>query len=731
MRHSAFDASYRSAALAGSALLLLACAPGHAQEIAGTGSGSQLDEIVVTAQKRAQNLQRVPIALTAISGDKLAAAAITTTIDLAAVTPGLNMVGSIGFVKPFIRGVGNNAQGTGIETAVSIYVDGVYFASSPASLFTFTDVERVEVLKGPQGTLFGRNAIGGLIQIITKTPSQELTGEFTAGYGNYDTLTLNGYVSTGLAPNVAVSLAAQYSEQGKGFGTNFLTGEDVNIVNHDFSIRGKVLVDIGPDTQLTISGDYVDRDAPLFAFRPVPGFTPRFQSPAFIANGSPWDVNNNAPAPSALEGGGGSANFTHDFGSVTLTSITAYRDSTFRYGNDNDGSPLPLVQLDINLNDTQFTQELQLQAATGSAVQWTIGGFYLSASSQADPFRVLNGGFTAPTPTSVAVRTSLLDFGTRSLAAFAQATAEVLPRTNLTLGLRYTVEERDADYTTSGLLNNGTTQLLVAPRRDEINYRRLTWRAALDHSFTDDVLGYLSYNRGFKAGGFNPANLADPPYLPETLDAFEIGLKTELLDRRLRFNIAGFYYDYSNVQVFRLVSGLQSISNGAQAEMYGVDVDVDAIITDNLSISGGAEWLKSRFVSFPNGTLATPLPTGAFSQLPADLSGNRTPNSPAFTGNLAFDLHGDTGIGGLSLNVNAAYNSGFFGEADNTLRQSSFVLLNTTAQWTAKNERLFVRLYGKNLLNEVITTQLFAGALNGLASFQAPRTYGATLGVKF
>ena len=694
---------------------------------AGAEGRAALDEIVVTAQRRSQNLQDVPIAVTAFSGAQLTNKAITNSLDLNMVTPGVNSVAGLGFFKPYIRGIGSTAGNIGLEAPVATYVDGVYLVSTPASILTFMDVQRIEVLKGPQGTLFGRNATGGLINVITKDPTRDPTFSGKVSYGNYDTFSAQGYASSGITQNVALGLAGQYSSQGKGYGTNVFSGRDVYKNNHDFSVRGKLLLDFDR-TQIRISGDYFDRDTSLFAFSRFRGFPTQFYTTVLTSD---WDANTNVEPRTTVKGGGGSVKINQDLGSINLMSLTAYRKSKNRFIFDADASPQPLVGTDNTNESSYVTQELQLQSDQGGRFTWTAGLYYLDEHAKVSPNRSVRGGFFAPLPTSIKVRDTFANTETSSIAGYAEGRFELTDRLSVTGGVRYTREKRKIrgrDLTT--LVNN--TVIPGATIRQSAVFKKATVRAVVDYKFNDDILVYASYNTGFKSGGFNPSFYADVPFDPESIKAFEVGLKSELADRRIRLNLSGFHYDYKNVQVNYSTGIAQGITNGAAAEIYGLDGDLDAVANEYLTLNAGIQLLHSKYTDFPKGIRAIPKAGGGFTQqFNVDLSGNRATNAPKFTFNLGGDLHTDTTFGELGLNAVYYHNSGYFAEPDNLLRQKAYDMVNITARWVSPSKRYNAQLWVKNLTNETVANQLLASTFNVLASYQPPRTYGVTLGVDF
>ena len=240
---------------------------------------------------------------------------------------------------------------------------------------------------------------------------------------------------------------------------------------------------------------------------------------------------------------------------------------------------------------------------------------------------------------------------------------------------------------------------------------------------------YASYNRGFKSGGFNAAAPTDPAYKPEKLDAYEVGIKSDLFDRHLRFNVAGFYYNYRNLQVIKYTGTVTTIYNGASARVYGLDADFEARLNSNFSLSGGLTLLHDRFTDFPAAVIATQVPGGVITTI-GSAKGNRLPQTPDIAGNISADYHLPTSFGEVGLNVSYSYNDGYFTQPDNNLRQPSYNTVAATLRIELHNG-LGLRLWGRNLTNALIAQNLSAGQFNSVVSYAAPRTFGATLTGKF
>lgn len=700
----------KRAALAGSAISgLLLAEPALAQ----------VDTIVVTAQKREESLQEVPIAVSAITGESAEARGITSTVDLAQSVPSLQITNLSGRPLFALRGIGNSSVAPGEESLVSVYVDGVYISSLNGGLFSFNNIERIEVLKGPQGTLFGRNAVGGVINITTNDPSQDPQLDMRIGYGNYDTLEGSAYASLGLTENLAASVAFYGRDQNGSWGTNVFTGEEV-YDNSEWAIRGKAKWDIGDRTTVRAIGEYSENDSQL-------GLSFAIPEGALGADGMSTNVGffnstGNFQPRGSIDNVGTSLNINHEFGSVDLTSISAWSKNTNEYYLDQDGTPVPIVDVIVNATVETFTQELRLSSTNDGPLTWLIGAYLQDTSAEFDPL-VIGGFAAAPLPFQNIFSRQLTD----SIAGFGQATYDITDRTSFTAGLRYTRDKQQFNATIEG---PGGFVLVQAPDQEE-TFSKLTWRFALDHAFTDDVLGYISYNRGFKSGVFNTVSPFDPAVRPSTVDAYEIGLKTLLADRRVRLNIAGFRYDYDDIQLQRAAAGITQLFNAASARTYGADLDVEIVLDGGLALTGGIGFLDTEFLSFPNAPISTPNPMGGNIITVGDVSGRALPNSPEWTANIGLLYTVDTGYGELQIAGNGSYTDEFFWTAGSALTEPDKFLLNGSIQWTAPSGRWDLRFWAKNITNEQYSVYSTDGQLGNFYNPAPPRTFGGSLGVHF
>lgn len=713
------------------------------QEAADTG----IAEIIVVAQRRSENQQNVPIAVTAISSDTLDKLGIKDTSDLKSVAPSLNFSTAVGgFGLPRIRGVGSTGVGPGIENPVATYIDGVYISSPIGALTGLSDIEQVAVLKGPQGTLFGRNATGGLIQITTRTPTDKPTANFRVGYGNYQTVNASGYISGGLAHNLTGSLAAAYENRDKGFGVNVFTGNEI-MTQRSFTTRGKLRWESDDaGTSVQASADYAQVSGVSPAFRPISRNVLNA-----LAGGGQRDIDSDVDPVLRSKQYGGSLEISHNFGSVSLKSLTAYRKMRLFVAFDPDGTTEPDWAFVPNANgpsigfahgyviqntqiDKQFTQEIQLLSDDTGPFTWVVGGFYMWGKGLYAPGYSTNAFLNAIGAYSEVNSQQTLN----SLAGFAQGTYKLGADTNFTAGIRYTHDQREA----SGMKQNfsvatGEPLPVQTPPLGVVeNYKdtfpRVTWRLSVDHRFSPEVMAYASYNRGFRSAAYVVANfgqntsLANKVLKPEIIDAFEIGLKTDLFDRKVRFNAAAYYYDQKNVQVMQIRNGVQTVYNAQGAEIYGIDADLYVRPIPPLTITAGVNWTHARYKNFTNAQITTPNSSGGNTITIGDASGKRLQNVPDWTLSAGASYE----LGPVTVNANYYHNDGWAADPDNRVHQKAYDLVDASINWSIGGGAS-LSVWGKNLTNTFYFQQLGASnfADNGVQA--NPRTYGVTLGYDF
>lgn len=675
-----------------------------------------IGDIVVTAQRRAENLRDVPVSVSVLTNEAIAATGITGLTNINVAVPSLTVENVNGYLGLHLRGVGSIGNGPGFENPIALYIDGVYYANQSVGLAEFNNVERIEVLKGPQGTLFGRNATGGLLHIITEDPDDKFDFRARASYGNYDSVSGDLYVSTPLGEGLAMDFAARGSRR-DGYGRNLATGGDAYGVDRDLSFRSK-LVWKADDFKATLIGDYSYSKGSNSALTLVEGSRPAPGAPP-VDYPKRWDINTNIDPQLRVKGGGVSLKLEADLGAVALTNTTAWRTSSFLNNFDFDGIPLDITNATINQKDTQFSNELQAASAGNGPLKWVAGLYFFSADSKAQPIRV-----SVP-PAGIAVSY----FGnqkTKSVSPYAQLTYELTDQLNLTLGGRYTWERRKLDV--DELLQAGPVSI-PSTILDRETFKNVSFRGAVDFKPTPDSLLYVSVSRGFKSGGFNVTVPRDPAYLPEKLTAYEFGQRFDLFDRRVRFSSAFFYYDYKNLQTQVARQTGTGFSNG-DAELYGFEAEATGRITRELSVNAALNLLHTKYTNYVGALIG--VPGGGGPMIVGDVTGNDLNFAPKATWNAGFTYKTPVGNGEVTLAGTYLHSAGYFQEADNVVREPAYDQFNASIRYDFSDERYFARLFMNNISNVAVrSVVLTIPSGQQIQVVRPPRTYGVEIGVKF
>lgn len=718
----------------------------HAQEAVNTeqdASGGGLSEIVVTAQRREENLQSVPISVAAVNSQTLESTGIQGTADLPQLVPSVQMTRSGPSGLFFIRGVGTTNAAAGEEGANAVYVDNVYLGDLTQTFMNFNNIERVEVLKGPQGTLFGRNATGGLIHVITREPPRdnaEFKGQF--GYANYDTISTQLYVGAPITDTLSADIAYAGTYQSKGWGYNLTLDEETKTQSFN-GLRSKIAFRPSDRVKFILSGDYSKSKDNL-------GLAWKIAEDELYLGGftgpSGHDTTADHSALSRIRSWGLSLTAEFDLDFATLTSVSAIRRLRNQSYFDVDGGPRDIADLDYVSKSRTFQQELRLASNSTTPLSWQIGLFYLRSGANQDSTR--NG--------ATRLRT-YGDMKTDSYAAFAEATYAITPSTFVTGGLRYTIDKRKFD----GRQNSISAAGVMGPVQSQLgklDYEELTYRAAVRQGITDDLNVYASINRGFKAGAFSLTSPLNAPIKPQYITAYEAGIKSEWFDRSLRVNVSAYHYKIDDYQVRSATLLGTLLQNAAVVKVDGVDLEIEAAPTKHWRLFGGANYSDSRYGKFggPNSEYQAPIVypnpascpagqygtrdpgvltagprTGGFMTCFGDVSGNRTPLAPKWALSLGSTLTlpvGDTGE--FRLTGLYSYNSGYVFDPDNRAKQGAFHLFNASAEYRP-TENLGIEIWGKNLTNKQYSVQKLTTSTGVTEAYAPPRTYGVNLKFDF
>jgi iron complex outermembrane receptor protein len=714
-----FPTSAAFCALAG---VVLGASPAFAQDapepqVTPQTAPSDEGEIIVTAQRRSQRLQDVPIAVTALTSEQTNLQGVVSTHELAQAVTGLTITESVGYVQPFIRGIGTTATNLGEQGTAAIYVDGVYMPAINGQFYELANVQSIEVLRGPQGTLFGRNANSGAILIATRAPSLTVPeGSFQVGYGSFNAITAGGYVSIPLSDNVGFSVAGNFENRESWYTQR---GEEDAFDNTQrWTLRAALLFQATDNLSITLNGDISQSSDPgLITLQPVGGY--QGLVPGGIVPIDRYDFIGNVIDPDLrIRNKGISGRIRWDLGPVELISTTAYRGffgRSIRY--DSDTTPTPIVQIDQIDRGTAFTQEFQLTGNSGP-LTWVAGAFYMRQEADYAPQNVLVGASTLTSATVQQV--------TEAIAGFADATLR-LGQIEITGGLRYSYEEK----TISGQ-RNGVPVITDV----NANWDAVTPRAVLAWHPSRDLMLYGSFSQGFKSGTFNASNLSPIPIDPETVDAYEVGVKWTIAPRTI-LNISAFRYNIDDLQVQALnpVTNLVGLANAANARSQGVDIEFSAQPIPRFNVRLGVSYLDTEFTSFPNAQVFIKNPAftdGRNLSVITDVTGNENVRSPDWTANLALDYTAELGNGGSIVpSVNFYYSSEFFWDVGNRLVEPEHLVINASLTYNFPGDRWSITLWGRNLTDEFRARSFLPTTQTDRRLADEPRVFGIRAGYRF
>ena len=728
------------AGAASAALLSAPVAMAQADAAETAQNASDAGDIIVTARRRAETLQDVPVAVSAFTAEdmEMRGAADLTTLQYTA--PNMTMQvarGSNSTLIAFIRGVGQQDPLWGFEPGVGLYVDDVYIARPQGAVLDIFDIERIEVLRGPQGTLYGRNTIGGAVKYVTKRLGSEPNFKARAAYGTYDQKEL---VLSGDAPlSDIVSVGGAFAVYKRdGYGKNLFTGAEH--YNKDV-IAGRLSMEITPSDNLffRIAADRTEDDSnPRHGHREVAGLTPDSGVIDDV-----YDTRSGIGDENSVMTQGISLLAEWNVNDAwTLKSITAYREGESDTDIDFDNTPLPTLDIPAFYKDDQFTQEFQA-LYTSDRLQAVAGVYFMDATASG-AFDTVVGSLGTTTLTAGSV-------DTKSFAAFADVSYDLTEKLALSVGGRYTRDKKEGTVLREDYLGlrspefGNPNAIAFRTRTDYTNertFKEFTPRIGLNYDFTDDAMGYVSYSRGFKSGGFDMRGDAifTPNtvngYDPEIVDSYELGFKGNFLDRRLSLNFAGFYSDYKGQQVTTQVAapgGIASfVDNVGSSRIWGLELEGRAVLTDNFSATFAVGYTDAKFKEFQFYDLTS----GQY----IDVADTRVfQNTPKWNGNLTLaytrELEGGSNI---TLTQSTAYRGAYhiFEISNPQLDQKSFALVDLSLVWSSADDRWQVGLHGKNLTNKKyrIGGYTFPGALfddSIIAFYGPPRTVTGTVEFRF
>jgi iron complex outermembrane recepter protein len=729
-----------------SALALFAGSAAAQDATAGDEAVRTLDSVTVTATKREKDLQDVAVAVSAVTSDTIEKAGLLRVEDIATLVPNLTYSESTTsrITQLVVRGL-SQSGGIGNDPNIGVYIDGVYIGRDSGFNSGLMDIARVEVLKGPQGTLFGRNSATGAISITTRRPDEAPSLEMQSTIGNYNFRRIGVTANGALTDTISAKFTALKTDRDGYLDNSF--GGTANGINSTF-LRGQVLFEPSADFRLTLSADYSKDDD-------------NGNNYVTAAPGTPVNFDRVTNIPDLgfekQEQYGVAATLEYEFGNgYELTSITSQRSIDFSAFNDNDYSPLDLSTIGDNREQSQFSQELRIASPESDTLEWVAGLYYYRQAfdvttnivNGSDTLFAFGGAFVDPAffgligsgaiptdfglPSNSTFIDAIAGIDTDSYAAFASGTYHFNPAWAVTAGIRYSKDQKDFSFSQSSdplsqLFGFRTFDCKDPASACQTSRDDSKWTPAVSLEYTpnDNILAYAKFSTGYNAGGFN-ANLnsgTNPlSFEPETVDSYEIGLKSELFEKRVRLNAAVFQLDYNNKQesIFSATAGGFIQGNAGGARSRGFEVELDAILTDHLDLNASVGYADSEYTDYGADT------------------GNRLANAPKWQGNIALQYTRP-----LTAGLNLFSRGDIFYQDDRFLGSNNdpfFVfdattLVNFRAGVESSDQRWSVAAWGRNLLNDDSISQIFGGSSFFIPSYSYspnnPQTYGVDLTLRF
>jgi iron complex outermembrane receptor protein len=724
------------------------------------GQGGVLEEVIVTAQKRAQSIQDVPISITAFSGDFLEENGIQKIAQVAQITPNFNIAGS---VQPSnnriqIRGIGS-AGNNAIEPSVGVFIDGVYYPRPGSVIGLLMDINSVEVLRGPQGTLFGRNTVAGAMNITTRNPSQETEGSIELGYGDYDLYEVGGSFSGPLSDSVSGRIAFKYADR-DGYGDNILDGDEYG-ARDDTVIRGKLLFDVSDQLSMLVTADYAEINAEASVTELLNSTnTAEFEATTTALYGSSpatknsydWKVNQVTDAEHDDEQWGLSIDINYEFANgLRLRSITAARkwEATFEKGDAH--YPVDLIPGTTDYDNDTVSQEFQLLSPGGETIDWLAGVYYYEEDYDIDLSRDAPEAFCDTLAAVISpvfgticrggpeegATTNTFSQELESIAVFGQATWNINAAWNATAGLRWTDDEKDGDYVAE--VNNPSASLFAADESAlgmERDDSKTTYFGNVNWNVTDNIMLFATASTGYKSGGFNSQSGGREPlgdrriFAPEETTNYELGVKSTLLDGAMTANATLYRMEIDDFQD-RAFDGLSFVVvNAGELRQQGVEVDINWVPIEPLRIVAGVGYLDSEYLDFDG---APGLPGGE----PQDLEGERRNFSPEWQTSLTADwtqslANGMEWFVGGSWSWFDEQNVGTSSNNNPQSEQDSYSIVNARLGLRSASGDWDVTLFGYNLTEEdycqTIFDQAFGAPLGAVDSVNNTSVMRCNLG---
>jgi iron complex outermembrane receptor protein len=748
-------------------VLLLGAELAVGQTTAASSDDTALETVVVTAQRKSEDIQTVPISIQAFTGKDIVELGIRNSSDIGQFTSNVEIALPAGAGnQPLIsiRGIGINDYDTNNAGPNGVYLDEVYLSAPASQTFSTFDLQGIEVLKGPQGTLYGRNTSGGAVNIVTVKPSDEFSANFHADYGTFNTANIEGAVGGPLTPTLDGRIALSVNRS-DGYMNNLLTGNKENGAGN-YAARGMLLFKPTDSLRILVNLHWGQVDNRPTEYRHIGTLNPVTGAVCSVAQtyagkcvdlfgyGTPanfYDGEFNRQQHLDVNNSGGYVRADYDTGVLDLTSISAIEYNDKLHPEDTDGAPDQMLDINFGVRSTNYSQELRA-AQTREQYNWVTGAYFLHEDLyQNQPLSAFLGGdtvFHAPGAFDGIAFQAFDDSRqtTNAYAAFGQGEYKFTDKLKLILGGRFTEEHKSFHYDGSIEYQEGGeghfgSVIPVADTSERLNDSAFSWRAGLNYNFTPDVLAYGSVATGFKSGDFNgsflsttPAEIARQliPVAPEKVTAYEIGIKTSLFDRHVIFNAAAFYNDYRDMQVFVLAPGIDGglpinvLDNAKKAHTDGLDLTLIVKPTAAFTATVQAGVLEARLDQYvSNRDVSQP-----------DYSGNQLPMAPHLSGSIMLDYKIPLPSGALDLQANANYKGHIFFDVSNDpyTTQSGYWLENMRLAYTFSGGHWEAAAYVHNLSDQQYYTD--KGDLTSPFGFieanvGVPRTFGAEMNWRY
>ena len=731
---------------------LLAAVPAFAEAAAPAATTPSSSEIIVTAQRRSERLEDVPMAITALAPETMEKRGIRNMQDLSQTVAGVQINYQGSFTYPAVRGISSLTTGIGFENNVGVYIDGFYQPDVTAINADFANLAGVEVLKGPQGALYGRNATGGAILISTLRPSATLTGKMDLRYGAYNDKSGSAFISGPLGSGVRVSVAGFLRESDGYYDSLDANGVKINgkaAPLHTYSFRGKLEMDVAHNLTATLGfnyTDFMDMRGGMFNFEYnrflVPAQVGRLYTPRTFATNRYSYTDTTITEPTLT--------MAWDTGIGKLTSYTSQAKRKFAHDFDFDGSYSDLSFNYGRYQETTFQQGLDLNVKGIPGLDLVVGANYHYDRTTANPSLAYGN--------NAVVLTTVTSSFTRAFAAYVDGTYHITDKLSFGFGGRYTSEKRRTEFAATP--TGGATATILATQDPTLSFNNFSPRGVLTYELAPRTNVYGSISRGFRSGFMQVLSVSGAavlnPIKPETITSYEVGFKT--VQDKFRFDMSAFYYDYKNIQVGLTLPNpacagqptcppANIIANAAKARVYGLEGQVTYTPVKALNINMSASYLDAKYVDFANVTSTGFNATTGHNvtNQVQDWSGQQMARAPKFSATLGVDYTTDFQRGALAFSINGKYTSSYvpnspalFGplgpaglQTTQRYRQGRYATVNGSINWTDPSATYTLGVWVNNLTNVNYRLSWNGSTFGDYNIWNMPRQIGGRLGYKF